>query len=85
MPYRIFTLRDAKAAGCNDPDLEARFEYMEEYDYTSGVFLCDAQGNPKKLIGTDGGEPEDQTLGRDWNWVMDALNEAYRLGQREEN
>ncbi len=25
-------------------------------------------------LGRDGGEPEDQTLGRDWAWVLDALN-----------
>lgn len=36
---------------------------------------------PVEFIGSDGGEPEDQTLGRDWAWVVPALNAAYELGR----
>jgi len=32
-------------------------------------------GIPFRIIGTDGGEQEDQCLLRDWAWVADALNE----------
>lgn len=28
----------------------------------------------KEIVGADGGEPEDQTLGRDWSWVPELLN-----------
>lgn len=28
----------------------------------------------------DGGEPEDQTFGRDWAWVPDAIRRAYETG-----
>lgn len=27
-----------------------------------------------RILGTDGGEPEDNTLGRDWSWVAVELN-----------
>jgi hypothetical protein len=32
------------------------------------------------VIAWDGGEPEDQTLVRDWSWVTTALWDAYRSG-----
>jgi hypothetical protein len=36
----------------------------------------------KEVIGEDGGEPEDQLLVRDWDWVPKALDEAYQLGMK---
>jgi hypothetical protein len=39
-------------------------------------------------VGRDGGEPEDQSLVRDWEWVVHALNaaraEGYKQGQEDE-
>lgn len=32
-------------------------------------------------VGHDGGEPEDQTLYRDWSWVVPALNKAFKDGK----
>jgi len=32
---------------------------------------------------TDGGEPEDQSFGRDWSWVAPALRDAYELGMKD--
>lgn len=29
---------------------------------------------PVRIVGRDGGEPEDQSLVRDWNWVADEMN-----------
>ena len=37
-------------------------------------------GKQKEIIGWDGGEPEDQVLVRDWDWVADALKKAYDKG-----
>lgn len=31
----------------------------------------------------DGGEPEDQTLGRNWSWVEKAILKAYELGVKD--
>jgi len=28
----------------------------------------------------DGGEPEDNSYGRDWRWVCEAIETAYRFG-----
>lgn len=35
----------------------------------------------KRLVGSDGGEPEDQRLSRDWSWVVPALNAAFEAGR----
>lgn len=36
--------------------------------------LYDTSTTPPTEIGSDGGEPEDQTLVRDWRWVPKILN-----------
>jgi hypothetical protein len=36
----------------------------------------------KRLVGEDGGEPEDQLLVRDWKWVAPALNDAFKDGRQ---
>lgn len=38
-----------------------------------------------ELIGSDGGEPEDASLMRDYSWVASALQEAYVLGMEHAN
>lgn len=40
-------------------------------------------GKPVEFIGSDGGEPEDQTLTRDWDWVAPALQAAYDRGYHD--
>ena len=37
-----------------------------------------------EVIGYDGGEPEDQLLVRDWDWLPSALDQAYRRGRAAE-
>lgn len=48
--------------------------YWEEHT----MFVVDICG--PRIIGSDGGEPEDQRLYRDWAWVVPALNKAYQEG-----
>lgn len=43
----------------------------------------DGTENKVAYIGSDGGEPEDQLLCRDYSWVVDALNDAYRKGRED--
>lgn len=31
----------------------------------------------------DNGEPEDNSFYRDWNWVIEALEEAYEAGKKD--
>lgn len=40
-------------------------------------------GDQPHIIGSDGGEPEDQLLVRDWDWVVVALNDAYKKGFKD--
>jgi len=72
MKYKVIGLTEAKTLGF-DIDL------MYGDEYNSGVFEM-KDGKPIRLLGQDGGEPEDQRLYRDWSWVVDALNEAYEKG-----
>jgi len=44
------------------------------YRYENGI--------PVEYIAHDGGEPEDQILPRDWDWVPTALKNAYELGRK---
>jgi hypothetical protein len=73
LSYKQHTLAEAKSLDL--PDLEV--DYLLDYELMScsGIWLY-SDDVPLKLIGEDGGEPEDQTLRRDWRWVVDALNEA---------
>jgi hypothetical protein len=32
----------------------------------------------------DGGEPEDNSFGRDWSWIKGELERAYELGRKDE-
>lgn len=48
----------------------------------AAVVRCE-EGAPVEVIGTDGGEPEDQLLWRDWAWVAPALAQARREGRCE--
>ena len=54
------------------------YGYPNMYDFRSalGIFI------DKNLVRvySDGGEPEDNSFGRDWSWVPAALEEAYQKG-----
>lgn len=47
-----------------------------QQDYSSVIIEYTDDGSVD-YIGEDGGEPEDQTLGRDWSWVVPTLNYAH--------
>lgn len=49
------------------------------WNWTTFVFRYEGD-TPVEYLGRDGGEPEDQTLRRDWAWVVDALNREARRG-----
>lgn len=50
--------------------------YEDDYSYLVIRYASDGH----KVLGSDGGEPEDQTLYRNWAWVPEALQEAYDRG-----
>jgi hypothetical protein len=51
--------------------------YDDEYAHYVFMFENDV---PVAFVGQDGGEPEDQTLTRDFSWVLGALQDAHTLG-----
>ena len=78
--YRIYSLIEIlRADNIREDLLKEVKDYYNPYGIKNGIFLCDEKAIIK-LIGVDGGEPEDQTLYRDWNWVVEALNNAYKEG-----
>jgi hypothetical protein len=78
--YRTLTLAEAREMPMSD-DVAARLESLEHRtEYGRAVFLCTG-GYLEQLLGADGGELEDQTLGRDWSWVAGALNDAFARGR----
>lgn len=74
--YKIVDLKDAPE------DYEGELETWYDSEYVRAVVRCE-DGIPVERIGTDGGEAEDQTLGRDWSWVASALQAAYDLGRTQ--
>jgi hypothetical protein len=51
-----------------------------EDDYRERSVLRVTRFGKSVLERYDGGEPEDNSFGRDWSWVEGALREAYALG-----
>lgn len=52
-------------------------------DWGWTIYRQDDTGKLLEAIGSDGGEPEDQLLVRDWKWVAPALDAAYQEGLLE--
>jgi hypothetical protein len=50
------------------------------YEYRTTLFITD---NEDVREYSDGGEPEDNSFGRDWNWVPKELERAYAAGLRD--
>lgn len=69
MTYRVLSIREAAKLGYVELD-----EYRDE---CFGLFEC------SRLLGTDGGSPEDQTFLRKWSWVVTELEHAYARGQSD--
>jgi len=49
-------------------------ERPTEYYHGGMCVLFDSLDNFVRIVGTDGGEPEDNTLHRDYSWVIPELN-----------
>ena len=76
-PYVVMWAKDAVEAGYIDPT-------YTRYDDYFNVLLKTSDNGPPTLVGCDGGEPEDQTLNRDWSWVVTELNDlAHEIHERQ--
>lgn len=60
--------------------LTASFEQYEQYEGDYGLELVVIHNGKEILRESDRGEPEDQTFCRNFRWVRDAIETAYRLG-----
>ena len=71
--YKLFSQEEAVKAGLEEENLYRNEGYIHHL-----VEVID--GKPIRVLGSDGGEPEDQTFGRDWKWVVEEINKAYQAG-----
>lgn len=62
---------------------ESYREQSEDSRGNSVWCILEFVGKTVSLISTDGGEPGDQVLVRDWSWVEEALEAAYNAGRGE--
>ena len=68
----------------DDPKLKAFPDFEPSYKEFYYVLVeLDSNGSIIRIIAEDGGEPEDQSMGRDWYWVPKVLNEEYEKYQKE--
>ncbi len=59
-----------------------KVELKEEEDSWEPRTVLTVKHNGKTVLEEcDGGEPEDQSFYRDWNWVATALQDMYELGR----
>lgn len=72
--FQVVSTKEAIALGALDPEEYDENDYYRQY-------LVDTLNDPARLVGHDGGEPEDQILCRDWRWVVKELN---RLNEEHE-
>ena len=85
MKYVVKCAEELEEMGAPPPWDEAwgdELDYLEYFGYASYVVKVTDQGDFVGYVGSDGGEPEDQTLRRNWSWVVEALNEAFENGYR---
>lgn len=77
---RYIVLDDDDATLAGGPAAPTADSYS---DWGWTVYRQDEDGRLLEAIGSDGGEPEDQLLIRDWKWVAPALEAAYQEGLLE--
>lgn len=68
--FRVFNTRDLASLGLCEESKDDGVYWLVEF----------APGKAPRIVSRDGGEPEDQSLMRDWSWVAGALNRAYNDG-----
>ena len=66
-PFQVLASNDLRLAGMG----------YDHNDFCWILVETHPDGKVARVIAQDGGEPEDQTLARDFSWVPDILNEYY--------
>lgn len=84
MKYVQLTMQEAKNRNWASPWNEGWEDWGEsELNYTRGIWKVEYDDVGYEFVAADGGEPEDQTLNRNWSWVVGALNLAYQEGLKD--
>jgi len=73
--FAVMSREDAAKHGLLNPVEYAVFDF-------GWLVVERAPGETPRIVGADGGEPEDALLVRDWQWVAPALNAAFEAGRQ---
>lgn len=66
--------------------VESNIVLFDDEEFGWAIAEMSPEGKIARLVGYDGGEPEDQLLVRDWSWVVDALNaERAKVAARDKD
>lgn len=76
--FVVVSSEEAHARGWHGADCGTDLGFRITGYRDEGWELYDTSSNPPRLVGQDGGEPEDQLLVRNWAWVAEEMN---RLAQ----
>ena len=83
--YLVKWLQDLPGTMLLDGEpLEEALNGWRDLSYNSALVRYE-NDEPAEIIAIDGGEPEDQTLTRDYGWVAEAMQAAYELGRQHGN
>lgn len=77
--YKTMTINEAIKQRVPGADEWSDWRADYELDLMSCIVEYENQ-TPLRIVGTDGGEPEDNSLIRDWSWVAGELNQSYHKG-----
>lgn len=71
---RFVVVHSSEAIKNGYPDDQGTLHHLNRW-HEAAFCLYETDGEkPIRFVASDGGEPEDQLLVRDWSWVADELN-----------
>jgi len=76
--FQMLDFDEVVALGLEEPQEESMWS-----DHKYRCYVVEFANEGPKILGSDGGEPEDQRLYRDWAWVVPALNKAYHTARSD--
>ncbi len=76
MKYEVMTMAEAQAVNLPHSD----YVHGERAHEVRGIWAI--EDDVAMFLGSDGGEPEDNSFRRDWSWVAPALAQAFELGRK---
>lgn len=71
--FQVYNLSDALKEKILSKEDQEFYEDWPDAHYTN-ILIENLPNYTVRIVGMDGGEPEDQTLNRNWDWIVEELN-----------